>query len=195
MAVLSGPKACGKSTLLRAAAGLGRVAGLCIRISGRELGRLSHRSRRSALREDRLFYLPREPVLISNLTILDNLLLPFLILAERGEAEAAERALGSLEQAGLHWAVGLRPTQLSREHRKMVVLMRGFLRRPRVALMDDPLGSLDIRHRETAREWMRLARDRDGCAILVASRDARRYESLGGNLVVMQPGGGPTEAE
>lgn len=188
MALLTGPSGCGKSTIVRAAAGLASWPGGRVTIAGTDLGAMSHRKRRQVVTQLRLFFLPQEPPLISNLTVLENLLLPIRYLGERDERDAMREALILLEAAGLGHAGAMLPAGLTIEDRKTVVLLRGFLRRPAVALLDEPLFDLNEESLAAVRSLMVASMREGGCAILAAAFEPDPYTSLGAQVFTVEPG-------
>lgn len=185
MVVLTGPPGCGKSHLLRSAAGLCRDPGRRVTVASRDLGLMSHRRRRQAISETKLFHLPQEAPLLSNLTVLENILLPVRYLGGRQEEEAIQEALVLLRASGIEWAAGDLPARLSDEDRRTAALLRGFLRRPAAALLDDPLLGLDASSLSGVVPLIRSALGSWGCAILAAAPDISSFAGLGAAEVPM----------
>jgi len=183
--VLTGPPGGGKSALLRAAAGLARFPAGRPLIAGHDLGAMSHRRRRHVVTALRLLYLPEEPVLISNLTVLENLLLPIRYFRERTEDDALREALVLLDASGLGWSAGSLPGRLSLENRRTVALLRGFLRRPAVALLDEPFLGLDEESFAGVRPLLRAAVRHGRCAVLAAARDTVPFVEMGARPAFM----------
>jgi len=188
MVVLTAPPGSGTSAALRALAGDAPIPepGRAM-VDGQELSLLSHRKKRRARQNLRLFHLPHDPPLISNLTVMENILLPARFLGENTEEQAAREGRLLLEAAALGWAAGMLPGRLPMEARKAVALIRGFLRRPRVALLDDPLADLDDVSLAGIRPLIRGTLAAGGCAILAASRDLRPFEGIPYRHVRMTP--------
>lgn len=190
--ILTGPGGSGKSTVLRAAVGLARPPGLRALVAGFDLGAVPHAIRRRVLRDQRLLFLPQEPVLVSNLSVLENLLLPVGMLGERPTGAAAGEACEALRRLGLSEAARARPATLPAADRRLIVLLRGFLRAPRTALLDEPLLGLGRERRAGVLDLLRAA-VAGGCAILVACRDPRPFADLGPRLVTLGAGTGVEE--
>jgi putative ABC transport system ATP-binding protein len=178
MVVLTGPAGSGKSHLLRLAAGLAHDDHRRVTIAGHDLGSLSARGRRQALAAMRLLYLSQEAPLVSNLTVLENLLLPTRYLGEGSEREAIGRALALMDAAGIGWAAGYLPARLSEEDRRAAALLRGFLRRPVAAILDDPLSGLRESGLTAVLPLVRAALMENGCAILAAATEMIAFTGL-----------------
>jgi putative ABC transport system ATP-binding protein len=178
MVLMSGPAGCGTSRALAALAGLrGTTEGAAL-VAGRSLWHLPHRRRREALAALRLLHLPHEPALLSNLTVMENMLLPLRYLGEREEGEAAREGLRLLHAAGFGWTSGELPATLPPDARKAVALIRGFLRRPRVALLDDPLGEMEGATVAAVRPLLKEMTATGGCALLAAARQLAPFRGL-----------------
>jgi len=183
MVVVTGPPGSGKSALLAAAAGRAALPHVRASVGGIPLTDLPHRRRRAYCRALRLLYLPQEPALISNLSVIENLLLPIRYFGEMAEGAATKEALILLAAAGLRHTASHLPARLTLEDRKTVALLRGFLRSPTVALLDDPLSGLDEESLVAVRPLLRSALAGGRCAILAAAPDADLYTDLGAAIV------------
>src|SRR5690606_35811319 len=77
-------------------------------------------------------------------TVLENVLLPTLALAQKGDAGAAEaRAREMLIKVGLEAQIDRLPAQLSGGERQRVAVVRALINQPRLILADEPTGALD----------------------------------------------------
>ncbi len=192
MVLMSGPAGCGTSRALAGLAGLRATPPGSALVAGLSLWHLPRRRRREALAALRLLHLSHEPALLSNLTVMENLLLPLRYLGERKEEEAAREALRLLHAAGFGWATGELPAALPPEARKAVALIRGFLRRPRVALLDDPLGEMEPGTIAAVRPLLEEMAVPGGCALLAAVRQIAPFRGLKARRIDLagdRPGG------
>nr|WP_295083223.1 ATP-binding cassette domain-containing protein [uncultured Roseateles sp.] len=167
--LLRGKSGSGKSTLLALLAGLLSPSGGQVSIAGTDLQSLSLR-RRDAWRGECLGFVPQRLHLSSALTVLDNVMLPFLCA---GLPPDAERATGLLERLGLQGLSGRKPHQLSVGQAQRVALSRALVRRPRILLADEPSASLDDEHAAQMMALLMQVASESGASLLVATHDAR----------------------
>jgi len=90
----------------------------------------------------------QDPNLLPWRTVLDNVLLPAVVLKLDLE-QATERAYGLLELVGLQGFENKYPFELSGGMRQRVAIARALIHDPSVLLMDEPFGALDALTRET----------------------------------------------
>jgi len=85
--------------------------------------------------------------------------------------ERRERALAALEQAQLGGYGERRPAQLSGGQRQRVALARALVNRPRVHLLDEPLGALDLKLREQMQVELKAIQREVGITFLFVTHD------------------------
>ncbi|MCR5702546.1 MAG: ATP-binding cassette domain-containing protein [Lachnospiraceae bacterium] len=178
--VLSGKSGSGKSTLLALMGGyLTPDEGSVIyneknyqTISENELLRLH---------SDKIGYLPQSNVLLSDYTILENVLLPFLLFENERKKE---EALEIMERLDIKELANRRPFELSGGELRRASIARLLLRQPQLYLLDEPSGGLD---KETTQIVMECLKERveKGATVVVATHDeqvlnygTRVYEML-----------------
>jgi len=164
---LVGPNAAGKSTLLRALAGLQPATG-SVRLGGQELVGLP-----LAEHARRVTYMPQTLPQGVALSVLESVLGALQASATGNPAldghEAGQRrAAAILERVGiLHLAMeGL--DHLSGGQRQLVSLAQALVREPRVLLLDEPISALDLQHQLRVMRLVReLSRERGMIALMV----------------------------
>ncbi|MGM9513691.1 ABC transporter ATP-binding protein [Roseateles sp. DB2] len=135
-----GASGSGKSTLLALLAGLDTPSQGTVRLQGQDLYALDEDAR-AALRAAHVGFVFQNFQLLSNLTALENVMLP---LELRGDREARGQAQAMLERVGLGQRLYHYPRVLSGGEQQRVALARAFVQRPALLLADEPTGSLDF---------------------------------------------------
>ncbi len=180
-----GPSGAGKSTLLGILAGLDVPSAGKVFLDGEDLFALDEDGR-ARLRAQRVGFVFQSFHLLSNLTALENVMLP-LELAGQGEARAEAEEL--LARVGLRERVQHYPKQLSGGEQQRVAIARAFASRPKVLFADEPTGNLDSATGQRIIELL-FAMNREQHATLVlvthdealAARCTRRFELEAGRL-------------
>lgn len=159
-----GASGSGKSTLLSIIAGLDTPSEGTVRLDGVDLFSLDE-DRRAAVRAAKVGFVFQSFQLMTNLTALENVMLP---LELRGRSDARERATAMLERVGLGERLRHYPRVLSGGEQQRVALARAFVVEPELLLADEPTGSLDFATGETVMELMfALNRERGTTLVLV----------------------------
>jgi NitT/TauT family transport system ATP-binding protein len=141
-----GPSGCGKSTALRIIAGLLEATAGAVSVWGERV--------REPLSDAGMVF--QAPVLLPWRGVLDNVLFACEMRGERAERYRA-RAQELIELAGLRGFERHYPHELSGGMQQRVSICRALLLRPRLLLMDEPFGALDVMTRERMGfELMRL---------------------------------------
>lgn len=159
-----GASGSGKSTLLSIIAGLDTPSHGRVELAGQDLFAIDE-DQRARLRAEQLGFVFQSFQLLSNLTALENVMLP-LELAARRDARAAARRM--LERVGLGQRLGHYPRVLSGGEQQRVALARAFVMKPAVLLADEPTGSLDFANGEAVMALMfELNREQQTTLLLV----------------------------
>ena len=164
---LFGRSGSGKTTLLNMIAGLLTPDTGEVLFDGVNLYSLDDPAR-TAWRNEKLGYLPQGGSLLSNLTALDNVRLPFHLQPRKGESR--EKAREWMSELGISSLERSYPSALSGGEARRVVLARALMNSPELVIADEPTSDLDAK---TAREMASLfsALNSKGCAFLVATHD------------------------
>lgn len=139
-----GPSGAGKSTLLHILGGLDSPTQGRVIFQEQDLYGLSD-SAISKVRNEKIGFVFQFYHLLSEFTVLENVLMPALINV-KGKAQSVkfkEEALRFLDHAGLSERITHFPSQLSGGEKQRVAIVRGLINRPSLLLCDEPTGNLD----------------------------------------------------
>ncbi|MCA6215981.1 ATP-binding cassette domain-containing protein [Ideonella sp. B7] len=166
-----GRSGCGKSTLLRQVAGLESVDQGSLTLDGQAHHGQTHAAVRLMYQDARLLPWKR---------VLDNVALGLSGADARARAQAALAAVGLADRAQ-EW-----PAVLSGGQRQRVALARALVHRPRLLLLDEPLGALDALTRIEMHQLIeRLWRSQGFTAILV-THDVGEAVALADRVVLIE---------
>jgi lipoprotein-releasing system ATP-binding protein len=139
-AAIMGPSGTGKSTLLYILGALEPPTTGSVTLEGVNPFALPP-GELAAFRNRQIGFVFQDHCLLPQCSILENVLVPTLVGAAEGGAEAHARSL--IDQVGLTHRIAHLPAQLSGGEKQRVALARALVRRPRVLLCDEPTGNLD----------------------------------------------------
>ena len=169
-AFIVGPSGSGKSTLLYLMGALDRPTSGEIIVDGQNLVTMTE-SQQNAYRRDQIGFIFQSFNLISNLTALQNVLIPFL---PRGvTAEQRQRAVDLLTEVGLGDRIDHRPYQLSGGEQQRVAIARALVKHPLLILADEPTGELDSRTGDEIYTILRRLQESSGTTLVVVTHDRR----------------------
>ena len=175
--VLLGRSGCGKSSLLKLAAGLLQPTGGTLRWRGQPV---------PGPQADVALVFQR-PTLLDWLSVLDNVLLP---LSLHGAVTPAQRAHAQqlLTQMGLAALCHDKPHQLSGGQQSRVALARALVTQPAVLFMDEPFAALDaITREDLQRDFLALCQAQ-GTAVLFVTHDMAEAVYLADHVSLMHAG-------
>ncbi|HOP71970.1 MAG TPA: ABC transporter ATP-binding protein [Thermoclostridium caenicola] len=157
----------GKTTLLNLIAGLLKPTSGSIEIGGKDISSFND-AEASRYRNAIIGYVPQGQSLLANLTVLDNVRLPFYFF--RREGDVTKKAMTLLEQVGIPHLAHMYPRQLSGGEMRRVAIARALINDPAVLLADEPTSDLDV---QTTAEMMKLFREisMNGTAVLMVTHD------------------------
>jgi molybdate transport system ATP-binding protein len=182
--VLFGPSGAGKTTILRALAGLDRPDAGAIAFDGEtwfDAARGVH-VRPQARRVGLLF---QEYALFPHLSVEGNVAFG---IAGRPRAERRARVAELAASFGIGDLLRRRPAELSGGQRQRVALARALAPGPRLLLLDEPLSALDGPTREALRGELRQLLERTEAPAIVVTHDRADALALGHRLAVVVAG-------
>lgn len=174
---VTGPSGSGKSTLLGLMAGLDRPTTGQILYRGGPLQDLDE-DKLAAWRRHNVGFIFQGFRLVSNLSALENVMLPLELLGLNADA-AASQAAKLLSEIGLAARLNHFPRQLSGGEQQRVAIARAYAHGPGIIFADEPTGSLD---RETAHkvfDALLKFNAEKGAALVLVTHDASAAARMG----------------
>jgi ABC-type Fe3+/spermidine/putrescine transport system ATPase subunit len=177
---LLGPSGCGKTTTLRILAGLVDPSAGRVLIEGRDVVHLPPNKRNVGM----VF---QNYALFPHLTVAENIAFG---MKQRGASAAAmRRRVGELLDLIKLPDVGdRRPAELSGGQRQRVAIARAVAHPPKILLMDEPLGALDLKLRESMQRELRAIQRELGITTLYVTHDQVEAMTMSDRIVVMRQG-------
>jgi putative ABC transport system ATP-binding protein len=169
-AFIVGPSGSGKSSLLYLLGAIDRPTSGEIVVDGQDLGKMSQ-SDQNTYRREKVGFIFQSFNLISNLTALENVLVPFL---PKGVSTAMrQRAIDLLSEVGLEDRLDHRPYQLSGGEQQRVAIARALVKQPILLLADEPTGELDSKTGDEIYTILRRLQESSGTTVVVVTHDRR----------------------
>lgn len=169
-AFIVGPSGSGKSTLLYMLGCVDAPTSGEILVEGIDLNLMSE-AEKNAYRRDKVGFIFQAFNLISNLTAIENVLIPFL---PRGvTAEQRQRAADLLTEVGLGDRLDHRPYQLSGGEQQRVAIARALVKHPLLVLADEPTGELDSKAGDEIYRILRRLQESIQTTLVVVTHDRR----------------------
>jgi iron(III) transport system ATP-binding protein len=182
--VLIGPSGCGKTSLLRAVAGLERLAHGRVVMDGTVLTDAAARIR-VAPEKRRIGMVFQDYALFPHLSVADNVAFG---VRELPRAERDRRVHQMLELVGLAHAAQRAPHQLSGGQQQRIALARSLAPQPQLLLLDEPFSSLDVDLRERLAQELRGILKAAEMTALFVTHDQLEAFALGDLIGVMHKG-------
>jgi len=174
---LVGRSGCGKTTLLKLAAGLLHPQSGHVRLRDGDV----------VAPGPQTGFMFQAPVLLDWHRVVDNVLLPVSLQRRPGAADRT-RALALLEMLGLSTHAQRYPRQLSGGQQSRVALARALVLAPALLLLDEPFAALDaITRAELQDDLLRLCREQ-GTTVLFVTHDITEAVYVGDRIAVMHAG-------
>jgi multiple sugar transport system ATP-binding protein len=178
--VLLGPSGCGKTTTLRAIAGLEEIDRGDIVIDGKAVQNL-----RAADRD--IAFVFQFFALYPHLSAYDNIAFP---LRASGQVRSVidTRVREVARAVGIEQLLHRKPSALSGGDMQRVAIGRALVRRPKAVLMDEPIGALDAKMRESMRTELKRLHLENSSTTIYVTHDQVEAMSLADRIAVMDEG-------
>jgi putrescine transport system ATP-binding protein len=177
---LLGGSGCGKSTLLRMLAGFEKPTQGHILLENRDITQL-------APHERPINMMFQSYALFPHLTVWENIAFG-LKRDHMPKDQIAERVEAMLSLAQLNKFAERKPHQLSGGQQQRVALVRSLAKRPKLLLLDEPLGALDKKLRETTQlELVNIIED-VGVTCVLVTHDQEEAMTMASRIAVMSEG-------
>ncbi|MBL8711244.1 MAG: ABC transporter ATP-binding protein, partial [Rhodospirillaceae bacterium] len=177
---LLGPSGCGKTTLLR------MIAGFEVPDEGRIiLGGSDITGLKANRRPINLMF--QSYALFPHMSVAANVAYGLEMEGMRG-AELARRVEEALALVQLTALAKRKPAQLSGGQKQRVALARALVKRPKLLLLDEPLGALDKKLREQMQIELKRLQQETGIAFLVVTHDQEEALTMADRIALLRAG-------
>ncbi len=177
---LLGPSGSGKTTTLRMIAGFELPTAGTVELGGQDVSHLPpfDRDVNTVFQDYALF---------PHMTVGDNVAYG-LMVKKVPKAERRQRTAEALEMVRLTGYADRKPGQLSGGQRQRVALARAIVNRPRVLLLDEPLGALDLKLRQEMQIELKRIQQEVGITFVYVTHDQEEALTMSDRVAVFNQG-------
>jgi len=177
---LLGPSGSGKTTVLRMIAGFESPTSGAVLLGGRDV---THRPPYD--RDVNTVF--QDYALFPHMTVVQNVEYGLKVKGV-ARSQRRQRAIEALENVRLTDFVHRKPNQLSGGQRQRVALARALINRPKVLLLDEPLGALDLKLREEMQVELKIIQRDVGITFVFVTHDQGEALSMSNRVAVFNHG-------
>ena len=177
---LLGPSGCGKTTTLRVIGGFLTPTSGDVLFDGKRINEVPAYQRKINTVFQRYALFP-------HLDVYDNMAFG-LRIAKLPEEEIDERVTEMLEIVSLKGFENRKVTSLSGGQQQRVAIARALVNRPKVLLLDEPLGALDLRLRKDMQNELKRIQQAMGITFIYVTHDQEEALTMSDTIVVMDKG-------
>ena len=177
---LLGPSGCGKTTTLRIIGGFETPDEGKVLFEGKEINDLPPNKRHI----NTVF---QKYALFPHLNVYENIAFP-LRIKKRPESEIKEKVTEMLKMVALSGFENKSVSTMSGGQQQRVAIARALISHPRVLLLDEPLGALDLKLRKDMQVELKNIQQRIGITFIYVTHDQEEALSMSDTIVVMADG-------
>jgi putative spermidine/putrescine transport system ATP-binding protein len=177
---LLGPSGSGKTTVLRMIAGFELPTAGTIELSGVDV------TQRAPFERD-VNTVFQDYALFPHMSVIQNVEYG-LRVKKVGKEDRRRRALEALASVQLAGFEDRKPAQMSGGQRQRVALARALVNRPRVLLLDEPLGALDLKLREQMQVELKQLQRQVGITFVFVTHDQEEALTMSDRIAVFNAG-------
>lgn len=177
---LLGPSGCGKTTTLRIIAGLERPTAGRVLIDGTDVTGLPPEKRPV----NTVF---QNYALFPHMTVFQNIAYGLKVLGI-SKSEQKERVMAALSLVRLAGFERRMPSQLSGGQRQRVAIARAVVLQPKVLLLDEPLGALDLKLRQEMQQELKSLQHKLGITFVYITHDQEEALNMSSRIVILNAG-------
>ncbi|MFD1705995.1 ABC transporter ATP-binding protein [Siminovitchia sediminis] len=177
---LLGPSGCGKTTTLRMIAGFEQPTDGEVIIDGKEVSSIPPHKRDV----NTVF---QSYALFPHMNVFDNVAFG-LKMKKVSKEEIKRRVMEALQLVQLHSFVERKPDQLSGGQKQRVAIARALVNSPKVLLLDEPLGALDLKLRRQMQVELKHLQQQLGITFIYVTHDQEEALTMSDRIAVMNAG-------
>ncbi len=170
--LIVGSSGSGKSTLLNIMGMLDRPTSGVVFIDGMDSRKLDE-DQISALRNKKIGFIFQFSNLLSDLTVIENVILPRQIA--ENEDKARDDALDLLSEVGLKNQAYKRANSISGGQMQRAAIARGLINHPSIVLADEPTGNLDSANSKDVVNLMKTIAKKLDCTFVIVTHDEKQF--------------------
>ena len=179
---LVGPSGCGKTTLLRILAGFEKPSDGKIILDGKDITNLQPYERP-------LNMMFQSYALFPHMNVKENVAFGLKYTTKPiSKKEIESRVSEALQMVGMEYFIFRKPDQLSGGQKQRVALARSLVRRPKVLLLDEPLGALDRKIRENTQVELIKIQTMLDLTFVMVTHDQEEAMAMGDSMAVLNEG-------
>lgn len=130
-----------------------------------------HHQELSRIRNKNIGFVFQFHYLLSEFTVLDNVMLPAKKLAEKSHAQIKNDGLEKLEMLNIAHLADQRASRISGGEKQRVAIARALINNPTILMGDEPTGNLDSHNSENVFKIFKRLKEEEGLSLLVVTHD------------------------